>query len=158
MKANTIIACAISAVAAMVSCRALAEAEQAPTQLEEIIITAEHREETLQKTAISISAVSGDTLAASGIVTADGLSNVMPSVHIATDPGGATQISIRGLVGTQVDEEGDPAVAFNMNGIYLARAQSYSAAFFDVDRIEVLRGPQGTLYGRNSAAGIVNAN
>ena len=157
MKINAIIASTVTAVGSLASYQTFAAAaDDNVGQLEEVVVTAEHREETVQKTALSITAISGDSLASQGIGNADGLSNVVPSVHIATDPGGATQIAVRGLVGTQVDEEGDPAVAFNMNGVYLARAQSYSAAFFDVDRVEVLRGPQGTLYGRNSSAGIVN--
>jgi iron complex outermembrane recepter protein len=157
MKMNALIAGTVTAVGTLSSYQSYAAtADQSAGQLEEVVVTAERREATVQKTAISITAISGDSLATSGITTADGLSNVVPSLHITTDPGGATTIAIRGLVGTQVDEEGDPAVAFNMNGVYLARAQSYSAALFDVDRVEVLRGPQGTLYGRNSAAGIVN--
>jgi iron complex outermembrane receptor protein len=144
--------------AAMIAASAHAQgapASTAPT-IAEIVVTAEHRAENVQKIPLSVTAVGGDNLAKAGIVNADGLSNLVPSLHIATDAGGSTQITIRGIGSTGVTEEGDPAAAFHIDGVYLARAQSFSTAFYDIDRVEVLRGPQGTLYGRNATAGSID--
>jgi len=147
-----------AAATALIAISAHAEDAAAPTSatLAEVVVTAQHRTENVQKIPLSITAIGGENLAKAGVSSADGLSNLVPSVHIATDPGGSTQIAIRGIGSTQVDEEGDPAAAFHLDGVYLARAQSFSTAFFDIDRVEVLRGPQGTLYGRNATAGSIN--
>jgi iron complex outermembrane receptor protein len=66
------------------------------------------------------------------------------------------RIAIRGVTSTDGTEKGDPSAAFLLDGIYIARPQDQKGAFFDVAQVEVLRGPQGTLYGRNTTAGVVN--
>jgi iron complex outermembrane receptor protein len=120
----------------------------------EIIVTAQKRPEYLSKTPLSISAVTGSALKNSAVTDAMSLSVAVPTVRIEQANG--LRVTIRGVSSADGTEKGDPSAAFMLNGVYLARQQSLSGAFFDIGRIEVLRGPQGTLYGRNATAGVVN--
>ncbi|MCJ2185018.1 TonB-dependent receptor [Novosphingobium sp. 1949] len=121
----------------------------------EIIVTAQRRSESLQKAAVAITALGGEALRdAARNSVADAISAV-PSVQIQGNTNGA-QIYIRG-VGSNADSQlGDPAVNLNIDGIYQQQTEVPTALMYDVKRIEVLRGPQGTLYGRNATAGAVN--
>jgi len=132
-----------------------AAAEDNSGGLEEIIVTAERRDSTLQKTAQAISAVSSDSLERSGVVNAGGLAQLVPGVDV-NQGGGFSQIRIRGVGGGVVNNFGEPGVAYNINGIYLAQPYAGNAAFHDLQRVEVVKGPQGTLYGRNATAGAIN--
>ncbi len=130
-----------------------AQAQEA-NSLEEIVVTAEKRENTVQKTPISITALSGADLAAQGIVSTDALAAITPGLTIQKEVIG--KVVIRG-VGTENYTVGsDPGVAIHKDGAYLARSSVSIFDFFDVSRIEVLRGPQGTLYGRNASGGVIN--
>jgi len=140
---------------------ALARAEApAPTPapangLGEIIVTAQHRSESLQKAAVSVTAVSGDLLRASASNSAAAAIANVAAVQIQGNTNGA-QIYIRG-VGSNADSQlGDPAVNLNVDGVYQQETEVPTSLIFDVNRVEVLRGPQGTLYGRNATAGAVN--
>lgn len=124
-------------------------------QLDEVIVTAQRRAEDVQRIPLSVTAVTGDRLTEQGVRTAADLTAIVPGVQIAAN-GSSVEIAVRGIGSTNNTEVGDPAVAFNMDGIYLGRPRSASAMFYDVDRVEVLRGPQGTLYGRNATAGTLN--
>jgi iron complex outermembrane receptor protein len=133
-----------------------AEGAQAPkAALETVVITAEKRKSTPQKTPISITALSTSMLDQRGITDAKNLSGVVPSVQIG-EQGRDTSISIRGVSSTNVAPSQDPSVAFNVDGVYFPRPTGQNGAFYDVERVEVLRGPQGTLWGRNSTAGAIN--
>ena len=122
--------------------------------LQEIVVTAQKRPEELSRVASSVSAVTGSDLLSGGVTNALSLSTLVPTVRI--DQANGLQITIRGVSSADGTEKGDPSAAFMLNGVYLARQQSLSGAFFDIDRVEVLRGPQGTLYGRNATAGVIN--
>lgn len=123
--------------------------------LEEIIVTASRRAEELQKTSLSISALNANALAERSVQSIESIAALVPGVQIATYQGD-TSIFIRGI-GTPVIIAGnDSSTAAYVNGIFLSRAAAVGPSFFDVDRIEVLRGPQGTLYGRNATGGAVN--
>ena len=124
-------------------------------QLQEITVTAQKREESLQKVDLAITAITGDTLSKENITSALDLTQVVPNLAIGQTGTGA-RVSMRGVVTNNDTEVGDPDVAFNVNGVYLGRQRGALSALYDVDRIEVLRGPQGTLYGRNAAAGSIN--
>jgi len=150
-----------AAALAFVSVPALAEDATQPAaaandtaSVGEIIVTAQHEKSQLSKTPISMSAVTGDTLRDSGVLTAAALRDVAPGISIDHTDG--LQITIRGVTSTDQTEKGDPSAAFMLDGVYIARTQEADVSFFDVDRVEVLRGPQGTLYGRNTTAGVVN--
>lgn len=120
----------------------------------DIIVTANRTSSLLSKTPIAMTAVAGDDLIQSGITNPTQLEETVPNLSIVR--GNGLQITIRGVTSTDGTEKGDPSAAFMVNGVYLARPQAQEVSFFDIERIEVLRGPQGTLYGRNSTAGVVN--
>lgn len=123
--------------------------------LEEIIVTAEKREASIQDTALAITAVSGDLLENGGLDEIEDLSLDAPSL-VFSRAGGEAQLYIRG-VGTNLFGIGqDSSVAVHQDGVYQGRAQMGLTQFLDVERVEVLRGPQGTLYGRNATAGVIN--
>mgnify|MGYP000321058897 CR=1 FL=1 len=124
-------------------------------ELEEIIVTAEKRSADVQDTAIAITAMEGARLTESGIHNVQALSSFVPNLHVGTR-GDDVELAIRGVSSSNNTEVGDPAVAFHVDGIYTARPAGAGAVFYDVERVEVLRGPQGTLYGRNATTGSVN--
>ncbi len=130
--------------------------EAGVVKLDEVVVTAQRRSENLQKTPLTVSAVTGDKLESQGIKTVVDLSSQVPALQITSSGSGAAQVFLRGIGSTNVTEVGDPAVAYHIDGIYIARSTSVGALFYDVDRVEVLRGPQGTLYGRNATAGAIN--
>jgi iron complex outermembrane receptor protein len=108
------------------------------------------------KTPVAMSVVGGDDLRDAGAVNAAALTSMAPNVVIGEGGRGSTEISIRGIASANNTETGDPAAGFFIDGNYIGRPQGAGAAFFDIERVEVLRGPQGTLYGRNTTAGAVN--
>jgi len=121
----------------------------------DIIVTATRESTLLSKTPITMTAVSAETLRNAGISDARSLSSAVPGIQISEN-GDAARISIRGVTSTDNTEKGDPSASFLVDGIYIARPADVLGSFFDVSRIEVLRGPQGTLYGRNTTAGVIN--
>jgi iron complex outermembrane receptor protein len=122
--------------------------------LEEVVITAEKREGTVQDTPISIAAFSGDELAQSGIVSTEALTTVAPGLNVQREVIG--KVVIRGIGTENFSVGSDPGVAIHQDGVYLARSSTSVFEFFDTSRVEVLRGPQGTLYGRNATGGVLN--
>ncbi len=121
-------------------------------QVEEVIVTAERREASIQDTSISITAFTGEFLEDFGIRNQEDLQNYIPATTI--QPYDAT---VRGVGRNFRALGGDPGVATYMNGIYSEDLLTATgASFWDVERIEVLRGPQGTLYGRNAVGGAIN--
>lgn len=123
--------------------------------LEEIIVTAQQRSESLQKAAVPVAVVSGDKLLESGVTGLDSLNKLVPSLQVVAS-GQGNLIFVRGVGNFSFLSSTDPATAFNYDGVYLGRSSSTVGNFFDLDRIEVLKGPQGTLYGRNATAGAIN--
>ena len=146
--------CMIPALA-LVSAPALAqEAGDKPVDNGDIIVTANRTESLASKTPVALTAVSGAALVSQGITNPTALAETVPNLSI--DRANGLQITIRGVTSTDGTEKGDPSAAFMQDGIYIARPQVQEVSFFDIGRIEVLRGPQGTLYGRNTTAGVVN--
>jgi iron complex outermembrane receptor protein len=123
--------------------------------LEVIIVTAQKRSESLQETPIAISAFSSTMLDERGITDVESLVSAVPGMHFS-QAGSNTRITLRGIGTEQTTVTGDPGVAFHVDGVYQARASASSALFYDLERVEVLRGPQGTLYGRNATGGSIN--
>ncbi len=124
----------------------------------EIVVTAQKRAENIQDVPIAISAVSGQYLESRGITSIDSLGSIAPNVKIERAPSNKTisQISIRGSVTINPAITWEPAVGLYLDGVYIAKAQGSIFDVADLERVEVLRGPQGTLYGRNALAGAVN--
>ena len=125
--------------------------------IEEVIVSAEKRNESLQDVSISVTALTEDVLETKNITDFVGLSAIAPGVTVAKNEGYKTIISIRG-VGDETNQNAiaAPSVALHMDGIFIASKFSLRTDFIDLERIEVLRGPQGTLFGQNSTGGTIN--
>jgi len=123
-------------------------------ELEEVIITAQKRAESLQDVPISVSAIQGDKIDDAGIPNLAALADYVPNLHIAEAPL-YTNIYMRG-VGSGENMGFEQSVGMYIDGVYMGRGRQYRSAFLDVERVEVLRGPQGTLFGRNTVAGAIN--
>ena len=124
--------------------------------LEEIVVTAQRRQESLERAAIPVTAVTGDSLAKAGVTDVQALTNSIPSVQIATGSGPYNLFYLRGVGSFNVNPLSDAAVSVNLDGVPISRPSSTSGLFYDLERVEVLKGPQGTLYGRNATGGAIN--
>jgi iron complex outermembrane receptor protein len=134
-------------------CAASAAAQDG--QIQEVIVTAQKTAQPASKTPLALSVLGGDDLRQAGATNAVALTELAPNVQISTD-NGKLQVAIRGVVSLDTSEKGDSSTAFNVDGAYIGRTEAQLGAFLDLERIEVLRGPQGTLYGRNATAGAIN--
>ena len=124
---------------------------------EDVIVTAEKRNESLQDLSQAVTALTSSEIEIKGIETMVDLSSIVPGVTVAKNEGYKTVISIRG-VGNETNQNAiaAPSVAFHMDGIFIASPFALQTDFVDLERIEVLRGPQGTLFGQNSTGGAIN--
>ena len=137
---------------------AASKTEKRSDEVQTVVVTAQYRKERLQDIPISMSALSSEDLSRRSVTDLSSLSGLVPGLFISGSNGanGTNLISIRGISGQSQPIGAPQAAAVYLDGVYLSRPD---AAFFgldDVERIEVLRGPQGTLYGRNSTAGAIN--
>lgn len=123
--------------------------------LEEVVVTATKRVVSLQDTPMAVTAISGDDLQHNGIRDFQDLSVSIPNVTVAEGRGGLMTINIRG-VQSGVDTSFESSVGIFVDGVYYPRSQAAFSPMFDVDRAEVLKGPQAVLYGLNSTAGVLN--
>lgn len=123
--------------------------------LEEIVVTAQRRSQSIQFTPLAISAFSGDDLAQRGKTVLADMGRDVPGLNVSQQ-GGSARITIRGIGFDSFSIGAEGAATFNVDGVVYSRQASALAGFYDVDRIEVLRGPQGTLYGRNATSGAIN--
>ena len=131
-------------------------AAQAPTPtIEQVTVTAERFETSVQRSSLDIQVLGSAELERQGVTNALDLNKLVPGLQIGTG-GGAAQIYIRGVGDFAASALSNPAVAVNVDGVYVARPQAVNSNFYDLARIEVLKGPQGTLYGRNASGGAVN--
>lgn len=131
-------------------------AVQAPStnEVDEIIVTAEKREENLQDVPIAVTAVSGETLIKTGISNVEDLQFFVPGVSVTNDS--MAIINIRGIGTSAFGVATDPSTTVHYDGVYIPRPTTSYQDMYDVERLEVLRGPQGVLFGRNSAGGTLN--
>jgi len=129
--------------------------EELKRSLEVIEVTATRRATSLADTPVAVSAVSGDELLQNGVTDPYGLTDSVPNVSIDMVDGGLN-VTIRGVTSLDNTEKGDPSVNFMLDDVIIARPQAQAVSFFDVSRVEVLRGPQGTLFGRNTTGGAIN--
>ncbi len=131
------------------------QAQEAPDlRLEEVIVTAQKISESLQDVPISVSTISGDKLAAAGIENLEDLTSYLPNIHF-TESGLSTQVRIRGI-GSDNSQGFEQSVGMYVDGIYYGRSQLFRTPMMDMARVELLRGPQSTLFGKNSVAGALN--
>lgn len=137
--------------------QAVAESASA-VGIEEIVVTARRREETAQKVPIPISAFSGEQLRERGITEIKNIEQITPNMDFQNSGvnKGTAQIFLRGIGQVNWGPTQDPKVGTYVDRIYLGRPQGGVFDLFDVNLVEVLRGPQGTLFGRNTTAGLVH--
>lgn len=134
---------------------ALMAATPAVAQIEEIVVTAEKREESLQDVSVSVTALNEKLLELGGIEDVSRLELVTPGVNFAF-AGNDAKFNVRGANSTNTFGDNSSIVGAFLDGVYKARASQQSRGFYDVRAVEFLRGPQGTLYGRNTFAGALN--
>lgn len=127
---------------------------QAQLVLEEVIVTAQKRAESLQDVPISVSAIQGAKIQDAGIANMSALSDYIPNFKMGDAPV-STNIYMRGM-GSSNNQAFEQSVGMYIDGIYMGRGRQYRSPFMDIERVEVLRGPQGTLFGKNTVAGAVS--
>jgi iron complex outermembrane recepter protein len=133
-----------------------AEAKPAANTIEEVVVTAQRKREASQTVPISISAFSAKSLEVQKIEGGPDLLKAIPNVTFTKTNFSGYNLTIRGIGTQAVSATTDPGVSVNFNGTSFIRNRLFEQEFFDVEQVEVLRGPQGTLYGRNATAGAVN--
>ncbi|MEX2525050.1 MAG: TonB-dependent receptor [Gammaproteobacteria bacterium] len=135
----------------------LAQTSASQARLEEVVVTAQKKEESLQDISLSVSAVREQDLEVKNVVSVIDLTSVAPGFNATRNEGFRTIVSIRGI-GQEANQNGSatPGVSYHVDGVYIAAPFSMDTGFLDVERIEVLRGPQGTVYGQNSIGGSIN--
>lgn len=126
-----------------------------PGQIQEVLVTAQRTPSLESRTPVAMSVWSGAQLERAGVDSPAALGARLPNVHLDGAADGL-KITIRGVSNADSTEKGDPSAAFLLDGVYIARPQIQNLSFYDLERVEVLLGPQGTLYGRNTTAGVVN--
>jgi iron complex outermembrane receptor protein len=146
------------AVAAVLSAAAALPARAQTTEgLEEVIVTAQRRETSLQTTAVAISAYTGQQLAEDKVFTVSDLANSVPAFSFTANTPLDAELNIRGITNTRLDApSADPSVGTFVDGVYIGRTGDYNFDFYDLERIEVIRGPQGVLLGKNVVGGALS--
>jgi len=126
--------------------------------IEEVIVSARRREESIQTTPVAVTAITTSQLDAAAVGNIGALQGAAPNLLITQQPSGAAaaNVSIRGIGFADVEKSFDPAVGINVDGVYIGTSTGQFLDYFDIAAIEVLRGPQGTLFGRNTIAGVIN--
>ena len=133
-------------------------AEEETSIFDEVVVTARKREETAQSVPIPISALSGDQLESRNITEIADVTKLTPNLNFAAQGinSTVTNVFLRGIGQSNWSETQDPKIGIYIDGVYLSRPQGGMVDLIDVDRVEVLRGPQGTLFGRNTTAGLIH--
>lgn len=145
------------AIAAMPGPEAVAQERPATRAIDEVVVTARKREESIQNVPVSVTSI-GEELREASLRRLDDIQSFTPNVYIRNTTGtpGGLAISIRGVSYQETDKSLDPTIGVVMDGLYLGTASGSLMNNYDVKRIEVLRGPQGTLFGKNTTGGVVN--
>lgn len=157
MKAAMFMGCAMLALSASLASAQTAAPADSDTAIAEIVVTAQKRAENLQDVPVSVTALTADTLAARGVGNVMGLNNMAPGLRIsANDAAANPKIFIRGVGLSDFNPNASSGVGVYVDGVYIGSPLAQMAGFFDLAQVEVLRGPQGTLYGRNTNGGAIN--
>ncbi len=143
---------AVTAVTAMTVAGGLAQANV----LEEVVVTAQKREQNMQDVGISVTAYSGDQMKALGVTNTVEISDQVPGLSMITFSPNLTVFNIRGVSQNNFTDNLEAPVAVYIDDVYMASMNGINAQLFDIDRVEVLRGPQGTLFGRNATGGVIH--
>ncbi|WP_321390523.1 TonB-dependent receptor [Emcibacter sp.] len=152
-----------SGTAILSTMQVMAQEEAAATSneamvIEEVIVSARRRKETIQETPIAMTALSSGMIEAKGALNLGDLQGAAPNLLITNQNSGAASanLSIRGLTFADVEKSFEPTVAVVVDGVFIGTSTGQFFDFFDIEQIEVLRGPQGTLFGRNTIGGVIN--
>src|SRR5690554_3028422 len=127
--------------------------------IEEIVVTARKAAESLQQTPVAVTALTGKMMIESQVVNISDLQRIAPNLSIGigdSGPSTVVYVAIRGQAQTSPNSAADPSVGIYIDGVYYARPSAGNVDLLDVARAEVLRGPQGTLFGRNTTGGAIN--
>jgi iron complex outermembrane receptor protein len=131
-------------------------APSSPNQIQDVVVTAQRRSSTLLRTPVAVASVSGATMKTRGLLNLSDLTTEAPGVQFGVQYTNSN-ITIRGIGASGINTQGgDPGVAFHLDGVYLAQTGLAASNLLDVNHVEILRGPQGTLFGRNATGGAVN--
>lgn len=152
------LAATVSVIALSMAAPSLAQTagNEPVSAVDDIIVTAQKREESIQDVPIAVSAFSAENLDALKIEGGSELMRAIPNVSFSKSNFSMYNFSIRGIGTKAISASSDPAVAVSFNNTPLTRNRLFEQEYLDVNRVEVLRGPQGTLYGRNATGGVVN--
>jgi iron complex outermembrane receptor protein len=145
----------IGAVAAPANAQEVPPEQAAEGGVGEIIVTAQRRSESQQKVPVSVASANAEELASLNITTAEDLSKIAPSLRVTPEVGSVT-VFLRGVGSTITAIGNEASVAVYVDGVYYSRLTPALTRLNSIERVEVLRGPQGTLFGRNSSGGLVN--
>lgn len=128
----------------------------AQVALDEIVVTAQKRSESLQDVGISVASLSGDQLDQLGVKSSVDVARVVPALQFTTWTPAFTTFSLRGVSQNSFQDHLEAPVAIYVDGVYVASMNAINGQLFDLERVEVLRGPQGTLFGRNATGGLIH--
>jgi len=143
------------ACSAMMLVPAIAWAATTPDALETVIVTAQRRSTRLEKTPVTVSVLSGETIARRGVRELKQLKASVPGLTINESPGGLPQVSVRGVGTSAANQLFEQSVGLFLDGVYQPRAREYRDSLFDLNQIEVIKGAQGVLYGKNTSVGAI---
>ena len=155
LKRNTLFVTIALALSANIQAQQNNADEMETRTLEEVIITAQKREQSLQEVPVTVSAFSGDFVEQAGVKDIRDIAGLTPNMSIKTRSETETTVFMRGIGSLAPGIGADPAVGIFIDGMTASRGTNATAAFFDVERVEVVKGPQGTLFGRNASAGAI---
>ncbi|MEM7279671.1 MAG: TonB-dependent receptor plug domain-containing protein, partial [Pseudomonadota bacterium] len=154
MYSRAILSAAVAATACGISTTAYAQ----PQMLEEVVVMAQKREQSLQDVGIAITAFSGETLETLGVVNSNQIAQFTPNLNIMSPAGegGVVAVFIRGIGLNDFALNNTGPVGFYVDEVFVGSSNSQITSVFDMERVEVLKGPQGTLFGRNTTGGALN--
>lgn len=159
LKRVSILLLATSAISGQALAQDMADTAASTSQgLADIVVTAQKRAESLQDTPISISALDANALESKRVVSLSDLTSAIPNMQVSPHPNTGTtlRVMIRGIGEPSATQTRDSPVAVYVDGVYVSKGQGLANELAELERVEVLRGPQGTLYGRNATAGAIN--
>ena len=127
----------------------------ANAQIEEVVVTAQKRTESVQEVPLTVTAFDTDAIRASGLQNVEDVAALIPNLQVQ-DNGILARFSLRGINLNSLSDASESPIAIYNDGVYLGSSSNFRSSLFDLERIEVIRGPQGTLYGRNATGGLLN--